>query len=140
MQKTFMQRKEDVKRDWYVMDATNKVLGRFASEVAKKLIGKHKPEYTPHTDGGDYVVVINAKAIAYTGSNKQQDKKYYNHSGYMGGLRTRTLGEMLENTPAEVIETAVYNMLPKNKLRTERMNRLKVYAGAEHPHESQIRQ
>lgn len=140
MQKTFMLRKEDVKHAWHVMDASGNVLGRFASEVAKKLIGKHKPTFTPHTDDGDYVVVINAAKIAVVGANKPQDKKYYTHSGYMGGLKVKTLAELLEKAPEQVIEAAVYNMLPKNKLRQDRMKRLKIYADAEHTHQSELKQ
>lgn len=136
--KTFNQRKEDVKRDWHLMDANNKVLGRFASEVAQLIIGKHKPTFSPNTDGGDYVVVINAAKIAVTGDHKLEDKKYYTHSGYMGGLKTKTLGDLLKTNPEEVIKSAVYGMLPKNKLRSDRILRLKIYAGEVHNHESQL--
>lgn len=136
--KTFNQRKEDVKRDWHLVDANNKVLGRLASEVAQKIIGKHKPTFSPNTDGGDYVVVINAAKIAVTGDNKLENKKYYTHSGYMGGLKTKTLGKLLDENPEEVIHSAVYGMLPKNKLRDERIKRLKIYAGEVHNHESQL--
>jgi large subunit ribosomal protein L13 len=136
--KTFNQRKEDVQREWHLMDADNKVLGRFASEVAQKIIGKHKPTFSPNTDGGDYVVVINAAKIAVTGDNKKADKKYYTHSGYMGGLKTKTLGDLLKTKPEEVIKSAVYGMLPKNKLRSDRILRLKIYAGEVHNHESQL--
>lgn len=136
--KTFNQRKEDVQREWHLVDADDKVLGRLASEVAQKIIGKHKPTFSPNTDGGDYVVVINAAKIAVTGSNKLDNKKYYTHSGYMGGLKTKTLGEVLATNPAKVIEDAVYGMLPKNKLRADRIKRLKVYAGEVHNHESQL--
>ena len=139
MQKSFSQRKEDVTRDWLLMDADNKVLGRFASEVAQKLIGKHKPTYTPHTEAGDYVVVINAAKISIN-EKKLTSKKYYSHSGFMGGLKIATLADLLAKSPEKVIEAAVYNMLPKNKLRPIRMNRLKVYAEAEHTHQSQIKQ
>lgn len=133
-----MQKKADVERKWHLMDADNQILGRFASEVAQKLIGKAKATYTPHIDGGDYVVVVNAAGVTTTGINKPQDKKYYTHSGYMGSLKSKSLAEMMEKNPEKVIEAAVYNMLPKNKLRQDRMNRLKVYAGAEHKHESQL--
>ncbi len=134
--KTFMQRKEDVQREWYLVDATGKTLGRLASEIAKILMGKHKPTYTPHVDGGDFVVVVNAEKIHATG--KKLDKKiYYKHTGYPGGLKETTLREMLQKKPEEVIRLAVKGMLPKNKLRDRRMKRLKVYAGPEHPHKAQ---
>lgn len=134
--KTFMLRKEDVQREWYLVDATGKTLGRLASEIAKILMGKHKPTYTPHVDGGDFVVVINAEKIHATG--KKLDKKiYYKHTGYPGGLKETTLREMLQKKPEEVIRLAVRGMLPKNKLRDRRMKRLKVYAGPEHPHAAQ---
>jgi large subunit ribosomal protein L13 len=138
MQKSFMLRKEDITRDWHLLNADGKILGRLATEVAQKLIGKHKPTFTSHTDGGDYVVVINAAKIAVTGDHKLEDKKYYTHSGYMGGLKTKTLGELLAKNPEKVIEAAVYGMLPKNKHRVERMKRLKVYADEVHTHESQL--
>lgn len=133
MQKTYMQKTSDVKREWHLVDAKDKVLGRLASEIAEKLIGKHKKEFTPHIDAGDYVVVINAQEIAVTG-NKEDQKKYYRHSGFPGGLKVRTLGEVRETFPERIIEKAVKNMLPKNKLQSPRMTRLKVFAGAEHPH------
>ena len=132
-----MQKPADVERTWHVLDAKGKVLGIFATEVAQLLIGKHKPTYTPHVDGGDYVVVINSAEIEVTG-NKRQDKKYYRHSGYPGGLKVKTFDELQQDFPERVIELAVSNMLPKNKQRSERMNRLKVYAGSEHKHQSQI--
>jgi len=131
-----MQKKEEVQRDWYVVDATGKTLGRLASEIAKILMGKHKPTYTPHVDGGDFVVVINAEKIHATG--KKLDKKiYYKHTLYPGGLKETTLRKMLQEKPEEVIRLAVRGMLPKNKLRDRRMKRLKVYAGPEHPHGAQ---
>jgi large subunit ribosomal protein L13 len=134
--KTFMLKKEEVQREWYVVDATGKTLGRLASEIAKILIGKHKPTYTPHVDNGDFVVVINADKIHVTG--KKLDKKvYYKHTGYMGHLKETTLREMLQKKPEEVIRLAVRGMLPKNKLRDRRMKRLKVYAAPEHPHSAQ---
>ncbi|RKQ61865.1 LSU ribosomal protein L13P [Thermovibrio guaymasensis] len=134
--KTFMQRKEDVQRDWYLVDATGKTLGRLASEIAKILMGKHKPTYTPHVDGGDFVVVVNAEKIFVTG--KKLDKKiYYKHTLYPGGLKETPLRKMLQEKPEEVIRLAVRGMLPKNKLRDRRMRRLKVYAGPEHPHKAQ---
>jgi len=134
--KTFMQKKEEVQRDWYLVDATGKTLGRLASEIAKILIGKHKPTYTPHVDGGDFVVVINADKIHATGKKLDQ-KVYYRHTLYPGGLKETTLRKMLQEKPEEVIRLAVKGMLPKNKLRDRRMKRLKVYAGPEHPHTAQ---
>jgi len=132
-----MQKTADIKRDWHLVDAGGQILGRLASEVAQKLIGKHKPTYTPHMDGGDYVVVINANKFVVTGK-KETDKIYYRHSGFPGGLKQKPLGELRESYPARIIEKAVFNMLPKNKLRSERMNRLKVYKDANHEHESQL--
>ncbi len=137
MQKTYMHKPADVKREWHLMDAQDQVLGRFATQVAEKLIGKHKKEFTPHVDGGDYVVVINAVEIAVTG-NKRTDKKYYRHSGFPGGLKVRTFDELQQKFPEKIIELAVKNMLPKNKHQDERMTRLKVYAGSEHKHQSQL--
>jgi len=134
--RTFMQRKEDVQRDWYLVDATGKTLGRLASEIAKILMGKHKPTYTPHVDGGDFVVVVNAEKIHVTG--KKLDRKiYYKHTLYPGGLKETPLRKMLQEKPEEVIRLAVRGMLPKNRLRDRRMKRLKVYAGPEHPHKAQ---
>lgn len=137
--KTFMQSKEAVVRQWHLVDVSDKILGRVASEIAQKLIGKHKKEYTPHIDAGDYVVVINAAAVAVTG-NKPETKLYRRHSGYMGGLKEQTYGELQAKYPERIIEKAVYNMLPKNKLRSDRMTRLKVYAADQHPHKSQFDQ
>jgi large subunit ribosomal protein L13 len=137
MKKTYMQKPAEVKRAWHLIDLKGKVLGRIASDIATKLIGKHKPTFTPHVDGGDFVVVTNAAEIAVTG-NKLEDKKYYRHSHRPGGLKIRNLSEMLEKFPEDVIRKAVFNMLPKNKLRSPRMNRLKIYAGAEHKHQSQL--
>jgi large subunit ribosomal protein L13 len=134
--KTFMLRKEDVQREWYLVDATGKTLGRLASEIAKILMGKHKPTYTPHVDNGDFVVVVNAEKIHVTGK-KLEKKVYYWHTGYPGGLKSATLKELLQKKPTEVIRLAVRGMLPKNKLRDRRMKRLKVYAGPEHPHKAQ---
>lgn len=134
-QKTFLQRKEDVKREWHLVDVKGKTLGRIATEIAIKLMGKHKPTYTPHTDGGDYVVVLNAREVKVT-ANKAETKRYYSHSGFPGGLRSRSLTEMLEKHPEEVLRKAVINMLPKNRLRKNRMVRLKIYVGSEHPHQS----
>ncbi len=133
---TVMQKKEEVKRDWYEIDAEGKILGKIAAEIAFRLMGKHKPSYTPHVDGGDYIVVINADKFAVTG-NKMKDKKYYRHSGYPGGLKVRSLEEMLEKKPTEVIRKAVERMLPKNKLGSQMINRLKIYTGTEHEHAAQ---
>jgi large subunit ribosomal protein L13 len=138
MQKTYMLKTADVKRDWHLADAKGQILGRLASEIAQKLIGKNKPTYTPHIDGGDFVVVINASEIAVSG-NKEEDKMYYRHSGFPGGLKEKSLGELKKSFPTRIIEKAVFNMLPKNKLRSGRMNRLKVYANADHKHESQLK-
>lgn len=132
-----MQKVADVTREWHVVDATDQILGVVATQIATKLIGKHKPTFTPHVDGGDYVVVVNAEKFASTG-DKGETKRYYSYSGFPGGLRSKPQARVLELHPERVIEKAVYNMLPKNKLRTARMNRLKVYVGAEHPHQSQI--
>jgi large subunit ribosomal protein L13 len=123
-------------RDWYVVDADGKNLGRLATRIADTLRGKRKPEYTPHIDTGDFVVVVNAEKIAVTG-NKLEAKRYYRHSGYPGGLRSRTLAEMLDRRPEEVLRTAVKGMLPRNRLGRAQLRKLKVYAGPEHPHEAQ---
>lgn len=133
---TVMQKKEEVIRNWYEIDAEGKILGKIATEIAVRLMGKHKPSYTPHVDGGDYVVVINADKFAVTG-NKMLDKKYYRHSGYPGGLKVRNLEEMLEKKPTEIIRKAVERMLPKNKLGNQMINRLKIYTGNEHNHVAQ---
>lgn len=138
MKTTYMQKKAEVERQWHLVDVKGKVLGRIATEIALKLIGKNKPTYTPHIDGGDYVVVINAKDVQVT-RNKEQGKVYFTYSGFPGGLREDTFAEMMARHPEEIIVRAVYNMLPKNKLRTQRMARLKVYAGAEHKHTSQLK-
>ena len=127
---------ETVRRDWFVVDASGKTLGRLATQVADLLRGKGKPVYTPHVDVGDFVIVINAEKIAVTG-NKLADKRYYRHSGYPGGLRSRTLGEMLERRPEEVIRRAVKGMLPHNRLGTQQLRKLKVYPGSDHPHQAQ---
>lgn len=138
MQKTYMQKTAEVKRDWHLVDAEGQVLGRLATQIATKLMGKNKPTYTPHIDGGDFVVVVNASKIEVTGK-KETDKEYFRYSGYPGGLKSLPLGKLRNTYPARIIEAAVFNMLPDNKLRSERMNRLKVYAGAEHKHESQLK-
>lgn len=126
----------EVKRDWYLVDATNKTLGRLASEVAKRLRGKHKPIYTPHVDTGDCIVVINAEKVRVTGS-KMDSKIYHRYTGYVGGLKSMSLGKMLASHPERVIETAVKGMLPKNSLGRAMFRKLKVYAGPEHKHAAQ---
>lgn len=137
MNKTYMQKPAQVKREWRLVDAKGQVLGRLATQLAQELIGKHKPTYTPHVDGGDYVVVINASQVVLT-RDKAQQKVYRRHSQYPGGLKEVTFQEMIEKQPEKIIELAVKNMLPKNKLRQLRMARLKVYANDQHPHQSQI--
>lgn len=136
MKNTYMQKKETVKRDWYVIDAEGLNLGRLATRVADVLRGKHKPTFTPHVDCGDFVIVINASKVNLTG-NKLNDKIYYNHSGYTGGLRERTAKEMRENYPVEMIERAVKGMIPHNRLGRQVAKKLFVYEGAEHPHMAQ---
>lgn len=133
---TFMQRKEDVVRDWYHYDAEGVVLGRLAAEIAKKLMGKNKVTYTPHIDGGDFVVVTNIEKVAVTGA-KLTDKKYFHHTGFPGGIKERTLGEILAKKPEEALMLAVKRMLPKNKLGSEQLTRLRVFVGAEHAHAAQ---
>ena len=134
--KTYFATNENIENKWYLVDAKGQILGRLASQIAKYLRGKHKPEYTPHTDAGDYVVVINADQIKATGT-KENTKKYYRHSGYPGGIKEITLGKLREKKPAQIIEIAVKGMLPKNKLGRTMFKKLKVYAGAEHPHTAQ---
>ena len=134
--KSFMQRKEDVERKWYVIDATDVTLGRLASKVATILRGKNKATYTPHIDCGDYVIIINADKVKLTG-NKINDKMYYNHSGFPGGLRTRNAKTMLESYPVEMVERAVNGMLPNGPLGRQMYRKLFVYAGSEHKHEAQ---
>lgn len=134
--KTFSAKPETVKRDWYVVDATDKVLGRLSSEIARRLRGKHKPEYTPHVDTGDYVVVINAEKVRVTGA-KTTDKMYYRHSGFPGGIRSRSFEQMRDSHPERIIEKAVKGMLPRNPLGRAMLKKLKVYAGGEHPHSAQ---
>ena len=134
--KTFSLKNTEVARDWVVFDASDKVLGRFATKIADKLRGKDKPTFTPHVDGGDFVVVINAEKLKVTG-NKAEQKKYYKHSLYPGGLKEKSYKEVLENNPERIIENAVKGMLPKNKLGKSMIKKLKVYSGSEHPHESQ---
>jgi large subunit ribosomal protein L13 len=134
--RTYVATKENRQRDWVVVDAAGKTLGRLATQVADTLRGKRKPEYTPHCDVGDFVIVVNAEKIAVTG-NKREDKLYYRHSGYPGGLRSRTLGDMLERRPEEVIRIAVKGMMPRNRLARAQLRKLKVYAGPDHPHTAQ---
>ena len=134
--KTFSLKKENVERQWYVIDASDMILGRVATKIADRIRGKDKPTFTPHTDGGDYVVVINAEKIKVTGA-KFEDKKYYTHSLYPGGLKTRTFREMNERFPERIIEEAVKGMLPKNKLGKSMIKKLKVFSGPDHEHESQ---
>ena len=134
--KTFSAKPAEVKRDWYVIDATDKVLGRVASEVARRLRGKHKPEFTPHVDTGDFIIIVNAAKIRVTGT-KEQDKKYYRHSGYPGGIYETTFGKMQQRFPGRALEKAVKGMLPKGPLGYAMIKKLKVYGGAEHPHTAQ---
>lgn len=136
MTKTFSQKPADVNRHWVVIDAASAPLGRVSTEIAKYLIGKYKPTYTPHVDGGDYVIVINAKDTVVTG-DKETGKVYYRHSGFPGGIKDATLKEVREKFPERIIENAVKGMLPKNKLSDDRMKRLKIYAGPEHNHAAQ---
>lgn len=127
----------EIKREWFIVDAENKILGRLASEIAHRLRGKHKAEFTPHMDTGDYIIVKNAAKIAVKGNNKLIDKKYYRHSGYPGGLKVINLGDKLKRNPEDVIEIAVRGMLPKGPLGRDMFRKLKVYAGEAHPHEAQ---
>jgi large subunit ribosomal protein L13 len=134
--KTYSQKPTEVSRRWILIDASDAPLGRLASEIAKYLIGKYKPTYTPHVDGGDYVVVINAKSTVVTG-DKEEKKIYYRHSGFPGGIKDASLKEVREKFPERIIENAVKGMLPKNKLSADRMQRLKVFPGGEHAHTAQ---
>ena len=134
--KTYSANPETVRRDWYVVDAAGKTLGRLATEIARRLRGKHKPEYTPHVDTGDYIVVVNAAKLHVTG-NKLQDKLYHHHTGYIGHLKTISLGKLLDKAPERVIEIAVKGMLPKNPLGRAMYRKLKVYGGATHQHAAQ---
>jgi len=134
--KTQVAKLENVKRDWYLVDAQDLVLGRLSTQIAGVLRGKNKAIYTPSVDTGDFVIVVNAEKIALTG-RKLADKIYYNHSGYTGGLKETTAGKMLETKPSELIKRAVKGMLPKNKLSRHMLKKLKIYAGASHPHEAQ---
>ena len=134
--KTLSAKPETVKRDWYVVDATDKTLGRLSTEIARRLRGKHKPEYTPHVDTGDYIVVVNAEKVAVTGK-KASDKMYHRHTGYIGGLKSISFDKLIDKAPERVIETAVKGMLPRGPLGRAMFKKLKVYAGTEHPHTAQ---
>ncbi|MCE0800835.1 MULTISPECIES: 50S ribosomal protein L13 [Buttiauxella] len=134
--KTFTAKPETVQRDWFVVDADGKTLGRLATELASRLRGKHKAEYTPHVDTGDYIIVLNAEKVAVTG-NKRTDKVYYRHTGYVGGIKQATFEEMIARHPERVIEIAVKGMLPKGPLGRAMFRKLKVYAGTEHNHAAQ---
>jgi large subunit ribosomal protein L13 len=137
--KTYSTKASDIKREWHVIDASGRTLGRLASEVAQLLRGKHKPMYVPHLDTGDYVIVINADKVRVTG-NKAKQKLYYRHSGYRGGLKSTSLAEMMESHPTRVIEHAVRGMLPKGPLGRAMLKKLKVYAGPKHPHQAQVKE
>ena len=134
--RTYSAKKETAKHSWYVVDATDKTLGRMATEIANRLRGKHKPEFTPHVDTGDYIVVINAEKVVVTG-NKTTDKMYYHHTGYPGGIKSISFDKLIKKTPERAIESAVKGMMPKNKLSRVMLDKLKVYAGSEHPHSAQ---
>jgi large subunit ribosomal protein L13 len=134
--KTYSAKPGEITREWYLVDAEGKTLGRLATQIADTLRGKRKPQFTPHVDTGDFVIVVNAEKIRVTG-NKLDQKRYYRHSGYPGGLRSRTLREQLDRRPTEVLRVAVKGMLPKNRLARQQITKLKIYAGPEHPHEAQ---
>ena len=134
--RTYTPKPGDVQRQWHVIDATDVVLGRLASQTATLLRGKHKPTFAPHVDTGDFVIIINAEKVALTGS-KLQKKRAYRHSGYPGGLKSNSYAELLEKNPTRAVEKAIKGMLPKNKLAAQQLSKLKVYAGAEHPHQAQ---
>ena len=136
MQKTWNAKPGEIARQWYVVDAEGKTLGRLATQIAETLRGKRKPQYTPHVDTGDFVIVVNAEKITVTGK-KLDDKLYYRHSGYPGGIRSRPLREELERRPTEVLRKAVKGMLPRNRLGRAQLRKLKIYAGTEHPHDAQ---
>ncbi|MEM9385148.1 MAG: 50S ribosomal protein L13 [Pseudomonadota bacterium] len=136
MKMTVSAKPAEVRRDWFLVDATDKTLGRLATEIASRLRGKHKPIYTPHVDTGDYIVVVNAEKIRVTG-NKASDKMYHHHTGYIGGLKTRNFNQMIERSPERVLEIAVKGMLPKGPLGRQMYRKLKVFAGSEHKHEAQ---
>ena len=134
--KTFTAKNETVKRDWYIVDAAGQTLGRLATEIASRLRGKHKPEYTPHVDTGDYIVVINAEQVRVTGK-KTSDKIYYSHTGFPGGIKEISFEKLIEKAPERVLEAAVKGMLPRNPLGRDMYRKLKVYAGTNHPHAAQ---
>ena len=134
--KTFSAKPHEVRHDWYVVDAQGRILGRLATEIARRLRGKHKPEYTPHVDTGDYIVVINAEKIRVTGS-KLKDKMYHHHTGYIGNLKSESLQTLLDRAPERVLELAVKGMLPRNSLGRQMLKKLKVVCGTEHPHQAQ---
>ena len=134
--KSFVAKEQEVKKKWYLVDAQNKVLGRLAAQIAMRLRGKHKPIFTPHADTGDFIVVINAEKIALTGK-KWNDKIYYRHTGYIGGLKQISAKKLLEKKPEDVLRFAVKGMLPKNSLGRRQLKKLKIYVGAEHPHQAQ---
>ncbi len=134
--KTFSAKPAEVKRDWYVIDAEGQTLGRLATEIARRLRGKHKPEYTPHVDTGDYIIVVNAEKIGVTG-NKESDKMYHHHTGYVGSLKTVSLGKLRKTFPDRIINKAVEGMLPRNPLGRAMFKKLKVYAGPSHDHQAQ---
>src|SRR5688572_13650160 len=138
MNRTYSPRASDIERSWFVVDATGQRLGTLASRVAQVLAGKHKPTYATHMDMGDHVIVLNAARIDVGGGNKTEQKLYSRHSGYPGGLRQETLGQLLERRPEEVIRRAVKGMLPRNRLGAQQLRKLKIYAGGEHPHEAQL--
>ena len=134
--KTYSAKPAEVKRGWYLIDASGKTLGRLATEIARRLKGKHKPEYTPHVDTGDYIIVVNADKVAVTG-NKSDDKMYHRHTGYPGGIKSMSFNQMIAKHPDRVISLAVKGMLPRNPLGRSMFSKLKVYAGVEHPHTAQ---
>ena len=134
--KTFSAKADSVKQDWFVVDADGKTLGRLATEIAHRLRGKHKAEYTPHMDTGDYIVVVNAEKVAVTG-NKAKNKMYHHHTGYIGGIKSISFEKLIDKAPERVIETAVKGMLPRSPLGRTMMKKLKIYAGSEHPHAAQ---
>ena len=134
--KTFSAKQETVKREWFVIDATDKVLGRLSTEIARRLRGKHKPEYTPHVDTGDYIVIVNADKVRVTG-NKEQDKIYYHHTGWPGGIKSVTAKQMLEKQPSDLLKKAIQGMLPKTRLGRTLHNNFRIYNNDQHPHTSQ---
>ncbi|KAB7628161.1 50S ribosomal protein L13 [Alkalilimnicola sp. S0819] len=134
--KTFSAKPAEVQRDWYLVDATDKTLGRLSTEIARRLRGKHKAEYTPHVDTGDYIVVVNAEKVKVTG-RKTSDKMYYHHTGYVGNMKSISFEKLIDKAPERVLETAVKGMLPKNKLGRAMFKKLKVYAGGQHQHAAQ---